>query len=175
MAVDGRRPSLAEATEARVDLEETRHILNGDVRSRNGVKKSLTDPVVRAATGPLVIMDNVVDVPRKIAYVEGKGKTIVYDNEIQTPWFTWNSKEKLNVDPSASSLEMKIYVNRFINSNAISGPVLEINANSNFSVSRNLYFKDCLNTKEVSIVDKVNEVMPSRIGINDDNNSWKRK
>ncbi|PKU64715.1 hypothetical protein MA16_Dca026669 [Dendrobium catenatum] len=174
MAVDGWRPSLAAMTEDSVDLEVMRHNLTGDVCLRDGAKKSITDPVIRAATGPLVIRDNVVDVPMMIAYVEGKGKSVVCDNEIQTPRVTRNSKEKMNVDLLASSSEMNIYVNRFGYSNAISGPVLEINANFNFPVNINLHFEDSLTTKEVGIVDKVNEVMPSRNGINVENNPGRK-
>ncbi|PKU75210.1 hypothetical protein MA16_Dca015732 [Dendrobium catenatum] len=149
MVVDDRGPSLAVSTEGIVVLEDMIQNSTGDVRLKTGVKKSVADPVIRASNGPLIIKDNVVDVLKKITYVECKGKSIVYENEVQSTRVTRNSTEKLIVDLSASSSEMKIYVNRFGYSNAISEPVLEIYANSGILVNRNMHFEDSLTTKEV--------------------------
>ncbi|PKU61679.1 hypothetical protein MA16_Dca024065 [Dendrobium catenatum] len=128
MAVDGRQPSLAGSAGGIVVMEDTIQNQTGDIRLKTGAKKSVDYPVIRASNG--------------------NGKSVVYENEVQTPRVTRNSTEKLIVDPSASSFEMKIYVNR------------------------NLHFEDSLTTKEVGIVDKVNEVMPSRNGINVESNPW---
>ncbi|PKU82957.1 hypothetical protein MA16_Dca021352 [Dendrobium catenatum] len=165
MVGDGGRPSLAVTTEDGVDLEEKMQRKTRDIRSNNDARKSLTNPAIRAATGLLVTRDNAVDVLKKIAYVEGKGKSVIYENEIQTPRVTRNPKEKVFVDPFASSSEMKIYLNRFGYSNAISGLVPEIKVNFSLPVNRNFHLEDRLTTKEVGIEDKVNEIMPEGMAL----------
>ncbi|PKU84647.1 Phospholipase A(1) DAD1, chloroplastic [Dendrobium catenatum] len=130
MVVDGWRPSLAAAVRGNVVTGGSNQNLGGDGRLKIGSIRSIANPGNRFSNGPLVIKDNISDVPKKISYVEGKGKAVAYDNDIRTLWVSKSSSEQMVVDPSASSSELKIYVNRFGYSNAISGHVHEINANS---------------------------------------------
>ncbi|PKU63216.1 hypothetical protein MA16_Dca011188 [Dendrobium catenatum] len=120
--------------------------LAGGVRLKVGSMRSIVNPMIRASNGPLVIMDNYVDILKKISYVDCKGKAVAYENEIKNSRATRNSLEKVFVNPSASSSEMKIYVNRFEYSNEIYELVHEIKENSIINVNRNLHFEDSLTT-----------------------------
>ncbi|PKU60051.1 hypothetical protein MA16_Dca017037 [Dendrobium catenatum] len=70
--------------------------------------------------GALLIKENSNPIQKTISFVEGKGKKIIQLDETETPK---NLKLYIsNHDTNASSSGMKIFVNRFVNSNAIPGP-----------------------------------------------------
>ncbi|PKU62183.1 hypothetical protein MA16_Dca011476 [Dendrobium catenatum] len=70
--------------------------------------------------GPLLIKEVSENSPKKIQYVEGKGKAIDETLNLVTP-NSFKSKAYPS-DMNASTSGMKLFVNRFGNSNAISGP-----------------------------------------------------
>ncbi|PKU72711.1 Adenylate kinase B [Dendrobium catenatum] len=175
MVVDGRRPSLATTARDEIVRGGSNQNLVGDGRLKTGSARCIADSRNRVYNGPLLIKENIGDVPKKNSYVEGKGKAIAYDNVIKTPRVSKSSLEQEVVDPSASSSEMKIYVYRFRNSNEISGPVHEINVNSGINVNKNLHFNDSLISEDIGVVDKVHGVMPNRNVIEAEVNSWKKK
>ncbi|PKU78931.1 hypothetical protein MA16_Dca000275 [Dendrobium catenatum] len=70
--------------------------------------------------GALVIKENSNPSPKLIKHVESKGKAIVDTVDTVTP-INLKSSE-ITSDINASTSGMKIFVNRFVNSNAIPGP-----------------------------------------------------
>ncbi|KAL0922858.1 hypothetical protein M5K25_006887 [Dendrobium thyrsiflorum] len=119
--------------------------------------------------GPFVIKDVSAMSPKEIQHVEGKGKAIAEPAVNVTPKI---AKAQSLLDPDASSSGMKIFVNRFGNSNAIPG-YSAINVNSLNPVNKNLH--SMADDTITPVVSKVSDVLPSNSASLGRVNPWSNK
>ncbi|PKU81882.1 hypothetical protein MA16_Dca003899 [Dendrobium catenatum] len=117
-------------------------------------------PWNKTSQGALVIKEVSDVAPKKIIHVKGKGKSIAEDLENVTPRTNKVCSTLNSNDPAASSSRMKIYINRFGNSNVIPGHNV-INANSPNLVNKNFH-GSIVGEMEDANVDKVTGEMPNR-------------
>ncbi|PKU67091.1 Vacuolar cation/proton exchanger 1a [Dendrobium catenatum] len=116
MAADGRRTNLTSS-----ESSELRHL-------QAAMERQIEIDRLHRSRGELVISERLSEKQDKSALVEGKGKQV--DAVVQ----------KFSPVQEASSSRMKIFVNRFGNSSAISVPGNKINANSLNSVNKEIHF-----------------------------------
>ncbi|PKU66302.1 hypothetical protein MA16_Dca027159 [Dendrobium catenatum] len=130
--------------------------------------------------GALVINENSNPIPKTNCFVEGKGKGIIHLDNSVTP-----KKLKLSsttLDSNTSSSGMMIFVNRFVNSNAIPGlrrsnciPSTEVNpahdnSNNNFLKGPNqIEIQNSGDAESMSIVNCENTTLVSEIRISEGN------
>ncbi|KAI0515987.1 hypothetical protein KFK09_008658 [Dendrobium nobile] len=141
----------------------------------DGRRPSLASSARTSSIVFLVIKEVSNVAPKKIIHVEGKGKSIAENFEFITPQLVKGSMVLNLNNPSASSSGMKIFVNRFENSNAIPRHSV-INANSPISINKSLHENELsLGGKMDVNVDKVTDEMPNRAVKEVDVNPWSKK
>ncbi|PKU75007.1 hypothetical protein MA16_Dca025913 [Dendrobium catenatum] len=130
--------------------------------------------------GALVIKENSNPIPKTNCFVEGKGKVIIQLENSVTP-----KKLKLfssTLDINTSSCGMKIFVNHFVNSNAIPGPrrsicipfidvnpALECSDKNFLKVPNQIEIHNSGDAESMSIVNNDNTDLVSEIRIPDGN------
>ncbi|KAI0510967.1 hypothetical protein KFK09_011583 [Dendrobium nobile] len=132
------------------------------------------DLMNKSSRGSLVIRENNGESPKKITHVEGNGKAIADEVVVVTPRIVKRTSELESNDPSTSSSEMKIFVNRFGNSNAIPRHSV-INANSHNPFNKKFHINGSSSLEDNINVEKVDAVMPTRNVMKVDGNPWRKK
>ncbi|KAI0524784.1 hypothetical protein KFK09_004170 [Dendrobium nobile] len=174
MEADGRRPSLASVTRSSSITTSKNQILGGN-QTFSGFKHDDFNMMNRKLNGALVIKDFSEAFPKKVLPVEGKGKVIAENLEMLTPREVKSSMILNSNDLAASSSGMKIFVNRFGNSNAITGQSV-INVISPNSVNKSLHENDIMAGRKLDInVNKVSDELPSTPAKAVDVNPWSKK
>ncbi|KAI0499520.1 hypothetical protein KFK09_017724 [Dendrobium nobile] len=123
----------------------------------------------------LIIKDGGLYLSKKDVFVEGKGKDIVDKEADVSPVVSNKIPDDGTVDLAATSSEMNIYVNRFGNSNAISGLGHGINVNVDNPINRNVQFLPSLVSGGSNLGDKVDNLLPVKELNKVDGNPWKWK
>ncbi|KAI0492159.1 hypothetical protein KFK09_026425 [Dendrobium nobile] len=138
------------------------------------VRRKHVDGTFIRPFGPLVIKENGMEMVKKVSFVADKGKEIIGEKDGVSPGLVNNAFEQNPAEPMASSAEMNIYVNRFGNSNAISGLGHGINANVCNLGNKDGQFNSSSGSDVTKEEDKVNDGMSMKNLAKEVENPWKK-